>query len=80
MINEKVNTRNKWSEFANNRDRDGFISYAEKANKMNIYTIASILEWVIDDCYGPENKEVRGRLESMHESRMQKKNGRKEWK
>lgn len=78
-IEAKIKMRDTWSEYANNKDREGFIKYADEANKMNIYTIASILRWIASDCFGPENVDTRNHLEAMHESRAKKENGRKLW-
>ncbi len=79
MIVDKVNMRIEWSEFANNKDREGFIKYADEANIKNIYTLSSILQWVISDCFGPGNLEIREKLETMKEGRMKKVDGRKKW-
>ncbi len=80
MLEEKITIRDKWSDYADNKDKEGFIKYADEANKKNIYTLSSILKWVIADCYGPsETTGIRDKIEKIHEDKMAKANGRKKW-
>lgn len=79
MIDKKLQIREEWSAFAINNDREGFIKYADEANKYNIYTLSSLLQWFNADCYGPEYKPVRDHLEKMKDGHSPKTNGRKKW-
>lgn len=56
MIDQKLQTRKKWSAFAENNDNSGFVNYGHQANKQNIYVSASIINYVLVGCYGPSEE------------------------
>lgn len=59
IISEKLDHKSLWTQSAESGDRDSFNRLAMKANEMNIYHLASIINYVFDDCFGPEDPKIR---------------------
>ncbi len=53
---KKLEMRKEWSVYAENGENNKFNSYCHKANAFNIYTIASIITYVLDGCFGPSEE------------------------
>ena len=79
MLKEKLRLRAEWSKTAEANVREAFVEHAHRANEKNIYVLAGILRYVLRDCFGPADPEVRKSLGEMHEKQLQADGGRKPW-
>lgn len=74
---ENLRIRGEWTKSAESEDKDGFIKIAQKAHERNIYNTASLIQYVLNDCFGPADPGVRKKVAAIHDKKMNTNGGRK---
>lgn len=69
--------RYEWSRIGRTGDRESFREYSYKAIEQMIYTSASIIIYVLDNCFGPADPVHRDEVAGHHLRHMKIVNGRK---
>lgn len=76
-LKKNLAIRSDWTKMAESENKDGFMKIAKMAHERNIYNTGSIIQYVLNDCFGPADPKVRKKVAAIHEKKLNSNDGRK---
>lgn len=77
IIKANLRIRSEWTKMAESENKDEFLKIAQMAHERNIYNTASLIQYVLNDCFGPAAPQVRKKVAEIHEKKLNSNGGRK---
>ncbi len=76
-LEENLKLRAEWTKASEDEIKEEFLRIAAKAHERNIYNTASLIEYVLNDTFGPSDERLRKIIAEKHAKHFKSNGGRK---